>query len=84
MTSEHVEQFLHGVPKTGVVTECFKSDISQTTQNLNNYEPKLRISFQINMVNIRYISNSEKKVGGKKKKNNNNNNNRRANALGNF
>ena len=66
MTSKTVEQFLHGVPKTGMVTECFKSDISQTIQNLNNYEPKLRISFQINMANIRYISNSEKKVGEKK------------------
>ena len=29
------------------MTERFKSDISQTRQNLNHYEPKLRISFNI-------------------------------------
>ena len=33
----------------------FKSGISQTKQNLNKYETKLRISFKINMVNIGYI-----------------------------
>ena len=42
-------------------TERFKSGISQTKQNINKYEPNLRISFKINMVNIGYISNSGKK-----------------------
>ena len=42
-------------------TERFKSGISQTKQNINKYEPNLRISFKVNMVNIGYISNSEKK-----------------------
>ena len=40
-------QFLLGVPKTRAVTRRFKSGISQTRQNLNKYEPKLRISFKI-------------------------------------
>ena len=53
--SNNVQEFLHGVPKTGVVTERFK--------NLNNCEPRLRISFKVNMVNIRYISNSWKRIG---------------------
>ena len=38
---------MHSVRKTGVLTEHFKSDISQTRQNLNNYEPKLKNSFKI-------------------------------------
>ena len=46
--------------------ERFKSDIPQIKQTLNKYEPKVSISFKIiNMVNIGYISNSERK--GRKK-----------------
>ena len=61
-TSKNIQQFLHGVRKTGVPI-ALKSDISQTKPNLNNCVPKLRISFTINMINMRYISKSVKKVG---------------------
>ena len=44
---KNVQLFLHAVPKTGVVTELLKRDTFLTRQNLNNYEPKLRISFKI-------------------------------------